>query len=358
MHVAHLMIGTTPFPHDWADSVSNFARVTRLGLGFCDRPNVTYVRRLKLRPKRLFAPVNDLTDTAQLVRAIKAQGRRSGEAIELLHGHFYPSAHKLAGAARSMRLPLVVTEHSSAMTGNAAEHKQLSAGGLRRAASLYERADVVLAVSAYLARCIAERTGVQAEVVPNPVDVELFRPGVPDDDLHVVFVGRLAADKRPDLLLRGVALARQQLPLRLSIVGDGPDRAQVSALIRELELEASVTMTGRVPREEVARIVGRAHFGVSTSLVETFGVAAAECCAAGIPMVAPDQPPFDEVLPESGRLLFDPASPASLAGAIIEAADRSWDGDAIRDSIVERFSPTAVAKRLEGIYRQVLRRTS
>lgn len=358
MHVVHYLSGGTPFGGDWASAAATNPRthVTRLRAGPHARPGEVAVGRgIRLRPLDSFYRVNDIIGAAQIASAVRAIGSHTREDVDVLHGHFAAASRAVSLAALRLDVALVITEHSSAMTREAMPQKQISEIGLARAQKVYERADAVIAVSEYLARSIGESTGIKAEVIPNPVDVDLFRPGLPTDGtLHIVFVGRLEADKRPDFALQGFSLALREREMRLTMIGDGPEREHIAGLVGDLGLDREVTLTGKLSRAEVARVVGSAHVGLSTSSVETFGVVGAEFGAAGLPVVAPKREPFDEVLPEQGRVLFDPGSVSALSAALLEAGERRWDPQAIRTSVVDRFAPEAVGRRLEALYTRVL----
>lgn len=351
-----VMVGNLPFPRDWARAAEYHVRVSYLGATTStttdrwggNRPH-------QLRPSRLFYPLNDRLAARRLLQQ-HAQIVSDHGPIDLVHGHFFSAARPLPLVARALRIPLIVTEHATAMTGHAAPHKQINEPAVGRARRLYDQADVVVAVSHYMAERIRAQTGASPTVIGNPVDTELFALGAPPTDgpFRFVFVGRLEADKRPELLVHAVAKARQEIPLHVTIVGDGPDRSRVQSLVDDLGLEGAVLITGRMTREGVADVVRAAHVGVSTSLVETFGVAVAEFAASGLPVVAPHQPPFDEVLPESGRLLLAAPSVDALADALTRAATTSWDRRSIRQHIVDRYSYRCVGSQLSDLYRKVL----
>jgi colanic acid/amylovoran biosynthesis glycosyltransferase len=344
------MIGDLPFPHDWANAAGIAVPVSKIASGQSNSPDVFARRRLRLKPSRYFWRMNDRMTAAALVAALR-QAERETERVSVLHGHFASAARPLLHVARRCSTGLVVTEHFTGATNRASPGKRRDEAGWARAQSLYASADRVVAVSQYLADSIIEHTGVEATVIGNPIDVELFSVGSPTGGPPIaLFVGRLEHEKRPELLLRGLAHPFCPHDLQLVVIGDGPLRGAIERLAGELHISQRVTITGRLPRAQVAAWSRRATLGISTSFVETFGVAVAEMAAAGLPVVAPDISPFDEVLPPHGYIPFQEGSAEALALALSHAISNAWDRRSIRQSIVDRFSPSVVGEQLRTLY--------
>lgn len=125
---------------------------------------------------------------------------------------------------------------------------------------------------------------------PNVHELAGYAPADPAQaDLDVVFVGALVPVKQVDLLLRALALVKAGRPsLRAAIVGDGPLRASLEALSRELGLPPHVTFVGTQPYAEVGRWLGRARLFVLTSKMEGLPMAMIEALSCGVPVVVPD----------------------------------------------------------------------
>ncbi|SDH64734.1 glycosyltransferase family 4 protein [Pseudomonas panipatensis] len=129
------------------------------------------------------------------------------------------------------------------------------------------------------------------------VDGRLFQPGRRDDalrrqwglaeqDIAVLHVGRLAAEKNLALLgrtFRQLCVAHPQLKLRLVIVGDGPQRAQLAHELPE------AIFCGLQRGEELARHYASGDLFLFPSLSETFGNVVLEALASGLAVVAFDQ---------------------------------------------------------------------
>lgn len=166
-------------------------------------------------------------------------------------------------------------------------------------------------------------------VAGNTVDIGAFpgrdidsSPGNPAE-AHLLFVGRLTPDKRVPMLVEAFARARQSLPgIRLTIVGDGPDRAAVERAAQTLG--GSVVLAGAVYDERAtASLMQSASLFVYAGSI---GLAANHALAYGIPILIFDEPgPGAHHHPEhryvvDGLTGFRVAPPTSeaLAGKIVE----------------------------------------
>ena len=125
----------------------------------------------------------------------------------------------------------------------------------------------------------------------------------------LLMVARLDAIKDQPTLLRAFAMAK--LPgWQLQLVGDGPRRSELEALIADLGLDAEVRCLGR--RTDVPELLGQADlFAFSTTAAEGFGIALVEAMAAGLPVMASDVPACRELLADG------------TAGVLVPAADVS-----------------------------------
>jgi glycosyltransferase involved in cell wall biosynthesis len=125
--------------------------------------------------------------------------------------------------------------------------------------------------------------------VNNGVD-PFFQPGgTRSPEAHVVAVGRLAPVKRFDRLVAAAVVARRRVPdLRLTIVGEGPERVRLEAMIAELDAAGWITLTGHQRREGLLRVYRSAWLVASASLAEGWGLSLTEAAACATPAVATD----------------------------------------------------------------------
>jgi glycosyltransferase involved in cell wall biosynthesis len=200
------------------------------------------------------------------------------------------------------------------------------------------------------------------EVIYDGVDTDLFRPMELNRDPNaILFVGNSDDhNKGIRYLLEALALLRKHVDLQLTVV-DREDAHLVPALSAELGISDRVSLTGRLPKEDLARAYNRAQLLVSPSVYEGFGLPAAEAMSCGTPVIATTAGAFMETIVdgESG-VLVPPADPRALAGAIegllSDDGERRRLGAAGRDRIERHFSWRETALRTLALYEDVLQK--
>jgi glycosyltransferase involved in cell wall biosynthesis len=188
-------------------------------------------------------------------------------------------------------------------------------------------------------------------VVPTPaerVDPEL-----------VVYAGRYVREKRVDALVRAFARALERRPgLRLELYGDGPDRARVEAVVRDLGLTSDVRILGRRPEEEVADAIGRAACLATASEREGYGLVVVEAAARGTPSVVvagPENAATELVVQDENGVVARSHSPDDLADALLSVIG---GGPPLRDSTARWFAENAPTLAIEHSLEEVLREYS
>lgn len=124
-------------------------------------------------------------------------------------------------------------------------------------------------------------------------DCDLFNSNGRDyaqDRLDLLYCGRFIEKKRAGDVVRALpCLAKRGIPVRLTMVGDGPTRESVKQLARELNVDSLVTMLGSVPHSEVARLMRQADALVLPTAGEAWGAVVVEAAACGMALVVSDQ---------------------------------------------------------------------
>jgi alpha-1,3-mannosyltransferase len=200
-------------------------------------------------------------------------------------------------------------------------------------------------------------------LLENGADVdELARPGMAEKDPRaMLFVGRLAANKAIDDLLRTcAALAERGQDFTMRIVGPDRNRARpaLESLLRSLKIGDRVTFVGEVTPSQLIAEYARASLFVSASRSEGFGISVVEAMAAGCVPVVNNIPAFRDLLSgaRDGVIVdFSDAcgTAATIAGLFTQdlaarreaARERAWD-----------FSWRQKAPKWKQIYADVIRR--
>ena len=291
--------------------------------------------------------------------------------IEVGSPFFVPWVTALA--ARRLRVPLVAFHHSSLATLPRALGMGAVAGALwRRGSGAYLRQlnrlfRATVVASDYARAELAARGIERLAHVPLGVDLMRFHParraeremtrhefGLPVDRPVVLFVGRLAREKRLEVVLDGWRTVARATGALLVIVGAG-DAEQ--ALRQRVGDRDAIWLPFQNDRELVARLHGTADAYVSPGEWETFGLSALEAMATGIPVVTPASGGGYELVQRAGAgHAYAPGSPSEAAAAIIAAlgSGASARGDAGRRYAEREHGWPTVFDRLFTLYREVL----
>ena len=244
-----------------------------------------------------------------------------------------PYANLLSLAARighSRRTRLVVSEHIS-FTYRPASLKERVKTWLTTKA--YPFADSVVAVSGGIAteldRLMPRIGRRNLVVIHNPCYIAADVPSIqrqPGAPPRVVAVGRLAHQKGFDTLIRAFAGVRAvRRDASLTIVGEGPERARLEALVEAEGLTRRVTLPGF--REDIGSAFRNADLFVCASRAEGFGNVIVEALSYGLPVVSTDCPHGPAEILRDGRFgtLVPVDDAAALTRAIVDALDGPVD---------------------------------
>ena len=159
-------------------------------------------------------------------------------------------------------------------------------------------------------------------------------------------------------VIQALALARQEEPgMRLTIIGDGPDRSMLQELVAQHGLKGSVIFLGRLPNSGVLEQIAHAGAVIINSNVETFSVVTGEALAQGKPVIATRcGGPQGFVSPENG-VLIEVGDTAALSTAMLHLKRQAatYDPAVIRRSVSDRFSPEAVGRAFVSVYERTSR---
>jgi len=319
-----------------------------------------------LRPE--LRPHQDLRALASLVRAVRRLRP------DIVHTHTAKAGMLgrlgavLAGGARPV---IVHTYHGHVLEGYFDPLRTATYRAMER--RLAGVSDALVGVSTAtvddLVRLgIAPRS--KFRVIPVGLDLEPFlsappaagtafrhEVGASTDDVLLTFVGRLVAIKRPDLLLRAVARARELgAPIRLALVGDGALRPRLERLAAELGVREHVCFAGY--RAEMVAVTAAADIAVLSSDNEGTPVSLIEAAAAGKPAVATVVGGVPDVVTRETGLLVPAGDAERFAKGIVALTGdpplRAAMGAQARRRAAQRFSAERLVRDIDSLYTDLI----
>ena len=162
-----------------------------------------------------------------------------------------------------------------------------------------------------------------------------------NEEFVMCYPGTLNWHQGVDKAINATALLRDQAPgLRFLIIGEGPDREKLRALVQEQCLEDRVTIAGLIPLEEVAQTMANIDLGIVPKRKDSFGNQAfstkiMEFMAMGVPVVVSNTQIDQYYFPESTVQFFESESAEDLAEKILSLIQNSTKRTALRANATE-----------------------
>jgi len=277
------------------------------------------------------------------------------------------NAHYASGYATTARLvryrPWLLSVWGSDVYDfpeKSALHRWLLRGNLRSA-------EAVASTSECMARRISRVfCPKRLFITPFGVDERLFKPAPPDDDRKKVVIGTVKTLSKKygiDILIRAFALAAKELgsstELNLEISGTGPDEAVLKELVVQLGIASAVTFHGAVPHTRVPEILQRLDIFSALSRSESFGVAAVEAAACGLPVVVSDAEGLAEVTRHAETGFIVPKNdPEAAAIALVKLARdaklRQAFGLAGREHVLTHYTWGQSLDKMISVYEEMM----
>jgi L-malate glycosyltransferase len=299
--------------------------------------------------------VLDILSVTALKMLYKRIERKYGTP-DVIHAHFIDQGYIAARTFEGYNIPLVITEHYSGMNQEIIEPRLMKRGEFA-----YPRADKLIAVSGQLALNIKQKFGVEAEVVPNIVDTEIFEYGKPEkreSGFTFVSIGSLLPVKRMRMLIEAFYRAfKEEKSVKLYIYGQGSEHVRLEKLIPRYGLGSRVHIMVMRDRKEIAKKLRESQCFVLASASETFGVVYIEAMAMGLPVIATKCGGPEDFVDESNGVMIPVDDMEALAKAMKDMYRdiEKYDRKSISDMTRKKFSPEVIEERLIGIYKEVKR---
>lgn len=291
--------------------------------------------------------------------------------LDLLHVH-YAIPHSVSAllarqmlAAKGVRLPFITTLHGTDITlvGQDPGYLPITKFGI-------EESDGVTSISEDLRRTTVESFGVQRdiEVIRNFVNCDVYTP---DDGKRQALRARYAKPhekvlihlsnfrrvKRVSDVVEVFARVLREVPSRLMLIGDGPDRSIAEMLAVKHGIQDRIHFLGK--QDSVQDLLPVGDLMLMPSEMESFGLAALEGMACGVPCIATRVGGVPELVEEGvNGLLFRVGDVVSMAqGAVRILSDATLQqamAHAARKTAQDKFCTSRIIPLYEHYYQQVL----
>jgi N-acetyl-alpha-D-glucosaminyl L-malate synthase BshA len=281
--------------------------------------------------------------------------------LDLLHVH-YAIPHSISALlaqqmlAEKRRVPFVTTLHGTDITLVGADP-----GYFPITKFSIEQSDGLTAISEFLREETVAVFGIKRpiRVIKNFVNCDLYRPlrERTNQERVLLHISNFRPVKRVQDCVRILAEVRRRVPAQLWMAGDGPERSPTERLARELGIEQHVTFLGK--QDHVERLIPKADVLLLPSEKESFGLAALEAMACGVPPVATREGGLPELVTheEDGYLeeVGDVESQAErVVGLLTDEALHRKMAEAARLTALTRFCSSMLIPEYEAFYREVM----
>jgi len=330
--------------------------------GFAERVTFHEVTQLEY-------PLFEQSSPYALALAVKQHEVAKREQLDQMHVHYAIPHAATAWLAKQMleheglNLKIVTTLHGTDITlvGQDPSYYTLTKFSI-------EQSDAVTAVSAYLREETYRAFGCgecEVRVIPNfisaadyypPADDAFRRRLAPKGHRVLVHVSNFRPVKRVGDVVKIFASVRKELPATLVLVGDGPDRDAAEQHVDGLGLRKDVRFLGKV--ENVGDVLRGADLFLLPSATESFGLAALEAMACGVPVIASAAGGIPEVV-EDGKtgFLAPPGAVTTMAARAVQVLQNADEHARLKQQAADRaldFSAEKVVPRYEALYEEVL----
>ncbi len=226
--------------------------------------------------------------------------------------------------------------------------------------SILKYLDSLTAVSDAAAEYVRSLTDDEVIIIPNGIDVKKYQNKATTTKPYILYIGRLERRKGVKYLLEAFAKLQHVLPnYELIIAGDGPERMRLEEQTSSAKL-TGVHFVGYVSEAEKLKLLKQASLFCSPAVYgESFGIVLLEALAAGIPIVAADNPGYSTVLKERGLISLINVKDIDNFARRLElllsdqTLRRTWQDWA--QNYITQFDYQNVVDEYETLYKRVLK---
>lgn len=307
-------------------------------------------------------PLYSLTLASKMVEVMNYEN------LDLLHVHYAIPHATSAYLAKEIFKPQKDIKIITTLHGTDITLVGLEPSFLHLLKFSLEKSDGITAVSRHLREKTETNynTKKEIEVIPNFVDIDLFKPAppasvkchiAPNNEKVLVHTSNFRPVKRVQDTIRILEKVNNVIPTNLILVGDGPERSDCERLARDLGLQKKVLFLGK--QEGLTDILNSSDIFLLPSQSESFGLAALEALSCGVPVISSSVGGLPELINqnENGFIAefgdIDRMAKYAIDLLTNEKKMKRFSENA-RKSVVDTYSAEKIVPMYEKYYEKIL----
>jgi len=222
--------------------------------------------------------------------------------------------------------------------------------------------NIVTAISSFLVER-AKRLGVDEKnifITPNGVDMSKIPSNTEKEKNRVIMVGRLSWEKGHDYLIQAWPEVLKNIPnAKLILVGEGNKRNDIEKMIKDLDIESRIVLTGNLPHDQVLKEIKKSEIFICPSLAEGLGNVFIEAQACGVPPIGTNVGGIPDIITDGENgLLIESKNSKAISNAIIMLLNDKEKIESFSKKgleTVQKFAWPIIIKKIDDIYQDVLK---
>ncbi|NJN41992.1 MAG: N-acetyl-alpha-D-glucosaminyl L-malate synthase BshA [Flammeovirgaceae bacterium] len=307
----------------------------------------------------------------ELALASKMVSVVTNEKLDLLHVHYaipHASAAYMAKQileTKGIRIPVITTLHGTDITLVGKDHSYEPVVTFS-----INKSDGVTAVSEDLKRETYEHFDItsEIEVIPNFIDLQKFKKQkkdhfkkaiCPEDESLIVHISNFRKVKRIMDVIHIFHNIRKEIPSKLLMIGDGPERTEAEELCRTLDICDDIRFLGKL--EAIEEVLSVADLFLLPSEKESFGLAALEAMACEVPVISSNAGGLPELnLQGKTGFLSEVGDVEDMTRKSLFVLDKNNLPEFKKRALLraKEFDITQILPLYENYYRKVIKKTS
>lgn len=279
---------------------------------------------------------------------VKKEGK-----VDIIHAHSaFWGGISAAYVAKKYNIPFVLTEHSSLR-----DSKYVKESYHKYIKGAYDSADALIAVGNGLKKELQNYTDNKIEVIHNLVDFSKFKPeeAKKHEGINLFSLAYLVEGKGMEALIKAFAEDFKGEKVTLRIGGDGEKRAELEALIKNLNLESQVKLLGLLSREEVVSEINNCDGFVLASEHETFGVVYIEAMSLGKPVLGTKNGGAEDIIRDYNGMIVENRNYKELVKGLKEFVNNihNYDNELIRRECMNNYDKKVIIEEIKEVYKKM-----